>query len=105
MKRQCQLSSSVEEPPLSRSRTTRPPSFSMAHPEHFVPMREEAERFAKQESWTKLALNNMVKIYSFLRESQRPNTFSPLNMVRKVVSKDGFQLSNGAFFRMARTWL
>jgi hypothetical protein len=37
-------------------------------------MREEAERVIKEEGWTKAALNSMVKIDSFLRESQRLNT-------------------------------
>jgi hypothetical protein len=36
-------------------------------------MREEAERIIKAEGWTKAALNSMVKIDSFLRESQRLN--------------------------------
>jgi hypothetical protein len=36
-------------------------------------MREEAERVVKEEGWTKAALNSMVKIDSFLRESQRIN--------------------------------
>jgi hypothetical protein len=40
-------------------------------------MREEAERVIKEEGWTKAALNSMVKIDSFLRESQRINTNGP----------------------------
>jgi len=64
------------------------------YPEHLLPMREEAERVVKEEGWTKAALNNMVKIDSFLRESQRINT-GPLLMVRRVVAKDGFRFSNG----------
>ncbi|KAJ7489663.1 cytochrome P450 [Mycena galericulata] len=65
------------------------------YPEHFLPMREEAERVVKEEGWTKAALNNMVKIDSFLRESQRINANSPVTMTRKVVSKDGFRFSDG----------
>lgn len=75
-------------------------------------MREEAERVVAEEGWTKAALNNMVKIDSFLRESQRINNFGPclylpyhlceltqklwtVGMVRKVVAKDGFRFSDG----------
>jgi hypothetical protein len=83
------------------------------HPEHFLPMREEAERVVQEEGWTKAALNNMVKIDSFLRESQRLNgnglsgcfmgcpilcmLNSTVAMTRKVVSKDGFRFSDGTF--------
>ncbi|KAJ6483217.1 cytochrome P450 [Mycena sanguinolenta] len=65
------------------------------HPEHFLPMREEAERVVKEEGWTKAALNNMVKIDSFLRESQRLSPNGPVVMQRRVVAKDGFRFSNG----------
>jgi hypothetical protein len=47
------------------------------HPEHLLPMREEAERVVREEGWTKAALNSMVKIDSFLRESQRLNPTGP----------------------------
>jgi hypothetical protein len=40
-------------------------------------MREEAERVVKEKGWTKSALNNMIKIDSFLLESQRLNTNGP----------------------------
>lgn len=40
-------------------------------------MREEAERAVEKEGWTKAALNNMHKIDSFLRESQRLNASGP----------------------------
>jgi hypothetical protein len=40
-------------------------------------MREEAERVVREEGWTKAALNSMVKIDSFLRESQRLNPTGP----------------------------
>ncbi|KAJ7876710.1 cytochrome P450 [Mycena olivaceomarginata] len=65
------------------------------HPEHLLPMREEAERVVREEGWTKAALNSMVKIDSFLRESQRINTNGPIGMSRKVVAKEGFRFSNG----------
>ncbi|KAJ7659845.1 cytochrome P450 [Mycena rosella] len=65
------------------------------HPEHLLPMREEVERVVKEEGWSKAALNNMVKVDSFLRESQRLNGNGPMTMTRKVVAKDGFRFSNG----------
>jgi hypothetical protein len=82
------------------------------HPEHLLPMREEAERVVREEGWTKAALNSMAKIDSFLRESQRINTNGPsihrtlpvcadanqfciVGMSRKVVAKEGFRFSNG----------
>ncbi|KAJ7203041.1 cytochrome P450 [Mycena pura] len=66
-----------------------------AHPEHFLPMREEAERVVARDGWSKAALNNMHKIDSFLRESQRLVGIGPVVMVRRVVGRDGFRLSNG----------
>ncbi|KAJ7745609.1 cytochrome P450 [Mycena olivaceomarginata] len=65
------------------------------YPEHLLPMREEAERIIKAEGWTKAALNSMVKIDSFLRESQCLNGIGAVSMFRKVVSKGGFRFSNG----------
>ncbi|KAF8209559.1 cytochrome P450, partial [Mycena galopus ATCC 62051] len=65
------------------------------HPEHLLPMREEAEHVVAKEGWTKAALNSMVKIDSFHRESQRLNGNGPVAMIRKVVSKDGFRFSDG----------
>ncbi|KAJ7133819.1 cytochrome P450 [Mycena filopes] len=66
-----------------------------AYPEHFLPMREEAERVVAEEDWTKVALNNMYKIDSFLRESQRLNGTGPIAMTRRVVARDGFTFSDG----------
>ncbi|KAJ7870824.1 cytochrome P450, partial [Mycena olivaceomarginata] len=65
------------------------------YPEYLLPMREEAERVVEEEGWTKAALNSMVKIDSFLRESQRINTNGPVGMRRRVVAKDGFRFSDG----------
>ncbi|KAJ7149211.1 cytochrome P450 [Mycena crocata] len=65
------------------------------HPEHFLPMREEAERVVKEEGWSKAALNNMFKIDSFLRESQRMHGNGPMGLTRQVVAKEGFRFSDG----------
>ncbi|KAJ7029678.1 cytochrome P450 [Mycena alexandri] len=70
--------------------------FDLAtHPEHLLPMREEAERVVKEQGWSKAALNSMVKIDSFLRESQRLHSFGPTVMNRTVVAKEGFRFSDG----------
>ncbi|KAF7367812.1 hypothetical protein MSAN_00845500 [Mycena sanguinolenta] len=66
-----------------------------AHPEYMLPMREEVERVVAEEGWSKAALNSMVKIDSFLRESQRLNTRGSLGMTRKVIAKEGFRFSDG----------
>ena len=42
-----------------------------ANPEFAEPMREEAERIVAEEGWSKTALNNMRRIDSFIRETQR----------------------------------
>ncbi|KAF7328411.1 hypothetical protein MVEN_02556800 [Mycena venus] len=65
------------------------------YPEHVGPMREEAERVVAAEGWTKSALGNMVKIDSFLRESQRVHGSKAVSMLRKVVAKDGFTFGDG----------
>ncbi|KAJ7241340.1 cytochrome P450 [Mycena haematopus] len=65
------------------------------HPEYLTPLREEAERVVGEEGWSKAALNNMVKIDSFLRESMRINNNGPLGMLRKIVAKEGFRFSDG----------
>ncbi|KAJ6544498.1 cytochrome P450, partial [Mycena capillaripes] len=65
------------------------------HPEYLLPMREEVERVIAEEGWTKAALNSMVEIDSFLRESQRLNNGGPLVMQRRVMAKEGFRFSDG----------
>ncbi|KAF8174142.1 cytochrome P450, partial [Mycena galopus ATCC 62051] len=65
------------------------------HPEYLLPMREEVERIVSVEGWTKAALNIMVKINSFLRESQCLNNNGPVGMLRQILAKDGFRFSNG----------
>ncbi|KAJ7168739.1 cytochrome P450, partial [Mycena filopes] len=68
-----------------------------AHPEHLRPLQEEVERVIDAEGghWSKAALNGMVLVDSFLRESQRLNIPEPVNMNRKVMVKEGFRLSDG----------
>ncbi|KAF7367748.1 hypothetical protein MSAN_00838700 [Mycena sanguinolenta] len=63
--------------------------------EYLLPMRDEVEHIVAEEGWSKAALNRMVKIDSFLRESQRVNTNRSLGMPRKVIAKGGFRFSDG----------
>lgn len=76
-------SCSVVDSPSNSNCACAPQAFTHAvfdlttHPEYLLPMREEAERVIAKEGWTKAALNSMVKIDSFLRESQRLNNNGP----------------------------
>ncbi|KAJ7767236.1 cytochrome P450 [Mycena metata] len=67
----------------------------VTHPEYLRPMRQEVELVVKEEGWSKAALNSMVKVDSFLRESQRLNNGGASVMHRKVVAKEGFRFSDG----------
>jgi cytochrome P450 len=50
--------------------------YLAAFPEYMQPLREEVEEVVKSEGWTKAGLDQMHKIDSFIRESQR---LSPLS--------------------------
>lgn len=43
------------------------------HPEYIQPLREEVESVIEQDGWTKLAMQKMRKLDSFMRETQRVN--------------------------------
>jgi len=47
-----------------------------AEPEHAVILREEVDKIVKEEGWTKAAIDRMIRLDSFLRESQRMNGLS-----------------------------
>ncbi|KAJ7314629.1 hypothetical protein DFH08DRAFT_821289 [Mycena albidolilacea] len=51
-------------------------------PELIQPLRDEAERVFEREGWTKNALNKMIKMDSFLRETQRLHTMCPNSKYR-----------------------
>ncbi|KAJ7250589.1 cytochrome P450 [Mycena rebaudengoi] len=59
------------------------------------PLRREVEEVTNRLGWTKAALREMIKIDSFVRESERFNGLSCLIMTRKVVNPAGFTFSNG----------
>jgi hypothetical protein len=45
--------------------------YLAAFPEYLEPLREEVEEIVKSEGWAKTALDQMHKLDSFIRESQR----------------------------------
>ncbi|KAG6856475.1 hypothetical protein H0H87_004054 [Tephrocybe sp. NHM501043] len=66
------------------------------HPERYLqPLRNEVEDVVARHGWTKAALREMVKVDSFVHESERMNGISALIMSRKVVNPKGFTFSNG----------
>jgi hypothetical protein len=57
--------------------------FDLAsNPEYLKPLREEVEEVTKREGWTKSALNQMCKLDSFVKESQR---FRPFGVCKSVL--------------------
>ncbi|KAJ7092899.1 cytochrome P450 [Mycena belliarum] len=64
-------------------------------PEYVGPLREELEAAVRQDGWTKTAMSKCIKLDSFLRESQRFNGASAVNINRIVVNPDGFTFSDG----------
>ncbi|KAF9236826.1 cytochrome P450 [Melanogaster broomeanus] len=64
-----------------------------ANPQYIQPLREEVESIIATEGWSKAALNNMRKIDSFLKETQRMEGIGSLSMSRRVM-KD-FTFSDG----------
>ncbi|KAH9950883.1 cytochrome P450 [Amylocystis lapponica] len=75
--------------------------FDLAvHPQYIEPLREEIESAIDQEGWTKAGINKMVKLDSFLKETQRCNA-QILSISRKVMKpftfSDGTRIPVGAF--------
>ncbi|KAL5483395.1 hypothetical protein ACEPAI_8626 [Sanghuangporus weigelae] len=66
-----------------------------ARPEYIVPLREEVEHVIQSEGWTKLAMQKMRKVDSFLKESQRFTGIGSLSMSRKAIVD--MTLSDGTF--------
>ncbi|KAJ7708351.1 cytochrome P450 [Mycena rosella] len=64
-------------------------------PEYVAPLREEVEAAVREEGWTKAAMGKCSKLDSFLRESQRFNGVSAINMNRMVMNPAGFTFSDG----------
>ncbi|KAG5651716.1 hypothetical protein H0H81_007721 [Sphagnurus paluster] len=66
-----------------------------AYPSHVPELREEVEAVIKEEGLTKISLNKMRKVDSFVKESMRLGSGSAVSMERKLL-KD-FTFSDGTF--------
>ncbi|KAH9975535.1 cytochrome P450 [Lactifluus volemus] len=62
----------------------------LSHPECIEPLREEVEAVVAEDGWTKVGMDKMYKIDSFIRETQR---LDGLNISRLVLQP--FTFSNG----------
>ncbi|KAF5349582.1 hypothetical protein D9756_008945 [Leucocoprinus leucothites] len=75
------------------------------HPEYVKELREEAETVIAEEGWTKVALQKLRKIDSFLKESHRLNGGTSLVMSRKTLKawtlSDGTVIPPGTFLGVA----
>ncbi|KAF8185937.1 cytochrome P450, partial [Pholiota molesta] len=63
------------------------------YPEYLQPLREEIEEFISEEGWTKNALDKMLKLDSFLKETQRLHPLSSVLMNRVAV--EDYKFSSG----------
>jgi len=66
-----------------------------SHPEFLKPLREEVEEVTRREGWTKAALEQMIKVDSFMKESQRVSPVGVLLMNRYAVVD--FTFTDGTF--------
>ncbi|PRP86150.1 hypothetical protein PROFUN_03137 [Planoprotostelium fungivorum] len=66
-----------------------------AHPEWVDEMRAEVEEVIAREGWTKIGMNKMRKLDSFLKESQRVNGLGTTSLQRKVLKPEGYTFSDG----------
>ncbi|KXN83235.1 Ent-kaurene oxidase [Leucoagaricus sp. SymC.cos] len=75
------------------------------HPEYVKELREEAETVIAEHGWTKIALQKLRKIDSFLKESHRLNGGTSLVMSRKTLKEwtlsDGTVLPPNTFLGVA----
>ncbi|KAF9236824.1 cytochrome P450 [Melanogaster broomeanus] len=76
-----------------------------ANPQYIQPLREEVETIIATEGWSRAALNNMRKIDSFLKETQRMEGIGYLSVSRRVMKdftfSDGTVIPEGAHISAA----
>jgi cytochrome P450 len=58
----------------------------LSHPEYIRPLRDEVEEIIRREGWTKSAIDQMNKIDSFVKESQR---LHPIGYCQSFISTSG----------------
>ncbi|KAJ3561249.1 hypothetical protein NP233_g10308 [Leucocoprinus birnbaumii] len=75
------------------------------HPEYVKELREEAETVIAEEGWTKVTLQKLRKMDSFIKESHRLNGGTSLVMSRKTLKEwtlsDGTMIPPGTFVGVA----
>ncbi|KAG5643941.1 hypothetical protein DXG03_009353 [Asterophora parasitica] len=69
--------------------------YLAAFPEYVLPLRDEVQEVVDREGWTHAGLAQMVKIDSFIKESQRLNSLGCLMMER--VARKPFTFSDGTY--------
>ncbi|KAI5789638.1 cytochrome P450, partial [Peziza echinospora] len=76
--------------------------FSLAlYPQHITPLRNEITATIAQYGWNKASINKLMKLDSFMKESQRLSGPSVAVMGRGVIAKEGFTFkSNGLHLPM-----
>ncbi|KAI0684429.1 cytochrome P450 [Earliella scabrosa] len=76
-----------------------------AHPQYIQPLRDEVEAVIAEDGWSKLSLQKMRKLDSFLKESMRLADGSLLNLFRKAVKdvtlSDGTRIPKGTLVAAA----
>ncbi|EKM60640.1 uncharacterized protein PHACADRAFT_246674 [Phanerochaete carnosa HHB-10118-sp] len=76
-----------------------------AHPEWAEPMRDEIEQVVRREGWSKVSLDKMHTLDSFLKESQRYYAIGSVTMVRRAMKdfmfSDGTVIPEGTFVGVA----
>ncbi|KAG6815628.1 hypothetical protein H0H93_009312, partial [Arthromyces matolae] len=76
-----------------------------AHPEYVMELRAEVEPIIEREGWTYEALIQMIKVDSFIKESQRLNAIGTIIMERVTqqpfVFSDGTIIPTGTFMSVA----
>jgi len=72
----------------------------VARPEYFETLRHEADTvWAEAEGPDRMSMAKLVKLDSFLKESQRLNPHNQLTFDREIRAKGGFTLLNGIHLR------
>ncbi|RXW20791.1 hypothetical protein EST38_g5070 [Candolleomyces aberdarensis] len=66
----------------------------LAHPQYIEPIREECDRCVQEEGWTKAAMDKMVFLDSFMKESQRVDVVAAILGNRLAISDFTLKLSS-----------
>ncbi|EDR01384.1 uncharacterized protein LACBIDRAFT_310984 [Laccaria bicolor S238N-H82] len=75
--------------------------YLAALPEYIGPLRAEVEEVIEREGWSKEALDQMHKVDSFIKESQRKTSLGTLVMVR--IAKEDYTFADGTHIPQGTT--